>query len=117
MPAIVDDRRDHQVEEVVEIRDDLLRDGVLGERREANDVDEHDRHLDRLAIDVRPAGHDPLGDRGIDVGTHGGMQRLALTQAGDHPIEAVHEHEMLIGARQRDPDSQVAGRHGSGSEQ
>ena len=65
--------------------------GPFGEAGEVCNVDEHHRHLDFLAREVRARSEDVLGDFAIDVGAEGVADAFAVPKAGHHAVEACLE--------------------------
>ena len=71
----------HLLEQVVEGGHHPLGVGALGKAGEVADVDEHDRDLDLLAVQIHALVQDPFGHIGIHVGAERFADPLALLRA------------------------------------
>ena len=109
VPAVRLQHRHDDLEELVQARDRLARGDAVGRGGEAADVDEHHRHLDLLAGERIGVVEHASRDLGIRVAAERGVQRLALAQAADHPVEAARQVAELVGRDDRDAPAVVAG--------
>src|SRR3954467_4614441 len=109
MAAVTQDHGDDGVIEVVEARDDLVGGGALGERREPAYVDEQDRDVDLLALEVRALRQHALGQRRIDEGAERLAEPLALAEPGHHRVERGRELPRLVGGHDGHAHGEVAG--------
>ena len=75
--------------------------------REVAHVEEHQRHLDLLALGPALL-EDVLGDVAVDVGAERLADPLALAQPPDHAVEAGLEEAQLAGVVDGDLDVEVA---------
>lgn len=82
---------------------------MLGEGREVAHVQEHDRHVDLLAVELDILLEDSLGDVGVHVASERGPDPLALGQAGGHPVEAQLQPSHLSGVVDGDAHIEAAG--------
>ena len=106
--AVLGQHRHDELVERVELGHDLGRRGLLGERGEAADVEEQDRDLDLLALELGPLLDHALGEHRVDERAERLAQALALGQPGDHLVERAGQRAGLVGAEHRDPDAEVA---------
>ncbi len=106
--ALGRDHRHHDLEELVETGDHLLRVCGLGEAAEVLDVAEEDRDVDDLALLGEALAEDVVGDLVVEVGAEGLADPLALAQAADHLVERSGELADLVGGGDRNGDVEVA---------
>ena len=111
MPAVAEEHRNDQIPELVEHRDDLARAGALGERGEVANVEEQDRDLDLLPLQIGSLSQHPVGERGVDVGAEGLAQPLALVEPLDHRVEGLGQLAGLVGGHDRHAGGEITRAH------